>query len=188
MKMESNTTTSEAEQRVVYLMGDVIDREWTDDQRAAWSGFLELSACLKLDHNHELEAHHGLSISMVGLLGRLAAAENHVQRLTDLAAAMGLSLSRVSRIIDILERRRLVERVRCPNDRRAVNAQLTNLGLTAARQAQTTLRAAVQRDFLDALHDADAAVLAASFQRLLTAMDSRRDRTHVLSRQMESVE
>ncbi len=186
--MEHITTTSEAAQRVLYLMGDVIDSEWTPDQRAAWSGFLELSACLKLDHNHELETEHGLSISMVGLLGRLAAAENHVQRLTDLAAAMGLSLSRVSRIIDILERRHLVERVQCPNDGRAVNAQLTSLGLSEARQAQTTLRAAVQRDFLEALRGSDAALLAASFQRLLAAMEARRDRADTTEHQVESVE
>jgi DNA-binding MarR family transcriptional regulator len=81
-----------------------------------------------------------------------------------------------------------VERVQCPNDGRAVNAQLTNLGLTAARQAQTTLRAAVQRDFLDALGGVDAAALAASFQRLLTAMETRRGQTHVTVRQLESVE
>ena len=185
---EGNTTSHEAARRVIYLMGDVIDGAWTPDQRAAWSGFLALSACLKLDHNHELEAHHGLSLSMVGLLGRLAAAENHVQRLSDLAAAMGLSLSRVSRIIDILERRELVKRVQCPNDGRAVNAQLTGLGLSEARQAQMTLRAAVQRDFLDALDPADAAALAASFQRLLMAMEARRGQTDTTSPQLEPVE
>ena len=161
------TATNDDGRRTVYLMGDDIGHEWTAQQRAAWGGFVAVSALLKREHNRELEAAHALSISMVGLLGRLAAAEHHVLRLTDLAEMTGLSLSRVSRIIDLLEERELVQRVRCPSDGRAVNAQLTDEGLAQARDAQATLRGAVQRDFLDGLDDDDAAVLALAFERLL---------------------
>ena len=68
-------------------------------------------------------------MSMVGLMGRLAAAERRTVRLTDLAGAMGLSLSRVSRIVDILEGRGLVERQASLTDARATNAHLTRKGL-----------------------------------------------------------
>ena len=164
-------TTNEDTKPSVYLVGDDIGREWTAEQRAAWSGFVAVSGLLKRDHNRELEASHGLSISMVGLLGRLAAAENHVMRLTDLAGMAGLSLSRVSRIVDLLERREHVSRVRCPSDGRAINAQLSDDGLAMAREAQATLRAAVQRDFFDGLDGDDAAALAAVFDRLLRRID-----------------
>jgi DNA-binding MarR family transcriptional regulator len=163
-----STTVNRHSKRAVYLMGDDIGREWTAEERAAWSGFVAISALLKREHNRELEAEHGLSISMVGLLGRLAAAEHHVLRLTDLAEMTGLSLSRVSRIVDLLEQRVLVARVRCPSDRRAINAQLTDDGLALAREAQATLRGAVQRDFFDGLEDDDIAAMAAAFDRLLT--------------------
>lgn len=166
-----SATTNDGSKRTVYLMGDDIGREWTAEQRAAWGGFVAMSALLKRSHDRELEEGHGLSISMVGLLGRLAAAEHHVLRLTDLAAMTGLSLSRVSRIIDLLEQRELVARVRCPSDRRAINAQLTDEGLAIARQAQTTLRSAVQRDFFDGLEEDDVAALAVVFARLLGRID-----------------
>jgi DNA-binding MarR family transcriptional regulator len=57
-------------------------------------------------------------------------------RLSTVASATGLGLSRVSRIIDILERRKLVERPSCPDDARAVDAHLTKAGLALAREAQ----------------------------------------------------
>ena len=160
MKMEHITTASEAAQRVLYLMGDVIDSEWTPDQRAAWSGFLELSACLKLDHNHELETEHGLSISAwLDFTGQTRRGREPRPTAYRPRRRNGPQPEQGSRIIDILERRHLVERVQCPNDGRAVNAQLTSLGLSEARQARTTLRAAVQRDFLEALRGSDAALL-----------------------------
>jgi len=166
-----STTTNADSKRTVYLVGDDIGREWTAEQQAAWNGFVGLSGALKRDHNRELEASHGLSISMVGLLGRLAAAENHVMRLTHLADTTGLSLSRVSRIVDLLERRELVHRVRCPSDGRAINAQLSDEGLAIAREAQATLRAAVERDFFDGLDGEEAAALAVVFERLLGRID-----------------
>ena len=71
----------------------------------------------------ELEAEHGLSISSLELMSRLATSEQGLLRLTTLAEAAGLSLSRVSRILDGLERRGLVERrptrmTRAPRRRR----------------------------------------------------------------------
>ncbi|HEY4897856.1 MAG TPA: MarR family transcriptional regulator [Solirubrobacteraceae bacterium] len=177
-----STTTKEDSRRTVYLMGDEIARQWTEDQRAAWSGFVAVSALLKRDHNRELEATHGLSISMVGLLGRLAAAEHHVMRLTDLAERTGLSLSRVSRIVDLLERRELLNRVRCPSDGRAINAQLSDEGLETARAAQTTLRNAVQRDFFDALDGQDVRALASAFELLLGRIDPSADPEEIVGR------
>ena len=81
--------------RAAYLMGDAV-LEWAGDAVAAWTGFLEVFAQIKRDVDHQLEIKHALSMSMVGLLGRLAAADRRTVRLTDLAGAMGLSLSRVS--------------------------------------------------------------------------------------------
>ena len=129
--------------RTAFTMGCAVEREWTADQLAAWSGFVGAAARIGRAHDDELEAKHGLSISMIGLLGRLAVIDEQTSRLTDLATVLGLSLARVSRIVDVLERRGLVERVRCPFDARSVNARLTSTGLTVAREAQATVRAAV---------------------------------------------
>jgi DNA-binding MarR family transcriptional regulator len=160
------TALNDTTGRIGYFLGDVIESEWTAEQRAAWSGLMDIPPGLRREHNRELEASHRLTLSMLGLLGRLASVADHVLGLSDLARATGLSLSRVSRVIDVLEGRKLVERVRCPGDARAVNAQLTDAGLDLARNAQATLRSAVRRDFLSALDETEVAVLASAFERL----------------------
>jgi DNA-binding MarR family transcriptional regulator len=82
-----------------------------------------------------------------------------------LAGEAGLSLSRVSRIVDALEARRLVERQPCPGDARAINAQLTPPGLELAQAAQTTHLAAVRERFFDRLSAREIEMLAEIFPR-----------------------
>ena len=82
-----------------------------------------------------------------------------------LAAEAGLSLSRVSRIVDMLESRKLVVRQPCPDDARAINAELTPAGLELAQAAQSTHLAAVRERFFDHLSEAEVATLATVFLR-----------------------
>jgi DNA-binding MarR family transcriptional regulator len=158
-------------QRSEYLNGAEIVTSWTQEEREAWAGFFAYTVALPRLHSEEFEASHQLSIGMIGMLGRLLAAENHAIRLTDLAAAMDLSLGRVSRVVDILEQRGLVKRVPCPSDARAVNAVLTRRGLSASRKAQATSRAAVRRDFVDLLSKGEIALLGNIFERLLRHLE-----------------
>ncbi|HET6509049.1 MAG TPA: MarR family transcriptional regulator [Baekduia sp.] len=151
-------------------MGDGIAADWAPERLAAWTAFVELAGRIKQVHDKEFEAEHALSLSMIGLMGRLAVAERRTLRLTDLATAMGLSLGRVSRIVDILERRGLVERGPCPSDARAINAHLTRRGLAQVRKAQATVRAAVERDFAFALDDDETAALAGALARMLARL------------------
>ncbi len=87
-------------------------------------------------------------------------------RLTDLADRAGLSLSRVSRIVDSLEARGLVERRRCPEDKRARNAGLTAAGADLLEAAQATHFAGVQTKFFEQVDSTEMAALAAVFGRL----------------------
>lgn len=148
-----------------YVVGDDGLSRWSDTHADAWIGFLETHRAIVRGLDQELDARHGLSMSGVELLGRLAAADDRRLRLSRLAADTGLSLSRVSRIVDALERRGLVERVPCPSDARAINAQLTEDGLGLAREAQATHFADVQRRFFDRLEPDEVALLARVFGR-----------------------
>jgi DNA-binding MarR family transcriptional regulator len=85
-------------------------------------------------------------------------------RLTKLAEAAGLSLSRVSRILDGLERRGLVERRPDPVDTRAKNAWLTPDGFDVLRAGLRTHFDGVERLFLDRLSDDDVETLARVFE------------------------
>lgn len=152
--------------RAGYMMGDNVDREWSADHAPAWEGFLELSRRIRRAADGVLEP-YGLSTSMLGLLGRLARAEGRTLRQTQLADAMGLSVSRVSRLIDVLEARALVERRPCPTDARATNVTLTRSGLTTTRKAQDAVFAFVEERFVQPLDARELSTLAAVFTRLL---------------------
>jgi DNA-binding MarR family transcriptional regulator len=140
---------------------------WTPDEADAWIGLLEAHKQLTRALDAELDAAHGLGLSTLELLGRLAAAGDRWPRLSELAAETGLSLSRVSRHIDALERRGLVQRRRCEADSRAVEAQLTGVGLALQREAEAAHAAAVRARFLDQVSPAELAALAAVFRRFV---------------------
>jgi DNA-binding MarR family transcriptional regulator len=148
-----------------YVVGDDGLSAWSETSADAWIGLLETHRRLTRALDAELEAEYGLSLSGLELLGRLAAAEDRRQRLSTLAGETGLSLSRVSRIVDALERRALVERRPCPADARAINAHLTDAGLALVREAQAAHFAAVQRSFFDRLSPGEVATLAEVFAR-----------------------
>lgn len=150
-----------------YVIGDDGLAQWSDVHADAWIGLLETHKRLTRALDAELEARHGLGLSGVEVLGRIAAAPERRLRLGALAAASGLSLSRVSRIVDALERRALVERRACPNDARAVEAHLTEAGLALVRAAQASHFAAVERRFFDHLGEDEVAVLARVFARFV---------------------
>jgi DNA-binding MarR family transcriptional regulator len=138
---------------------------WTADEADAWIGLLEAHKQLTRALDAELDAAHGLGLSSLELLGRLAAAGERWPRLSELAAETGLSLSRVSRHMDALERRGLVERRRCETDSRAVEAHLTGAGAALQREAEAAHAAAVRARFLDQVGDDELAVLAGVFRR-----------------------
>jgi DNA-binding MarR family transcriptional regulator len=139
--------------------------EWSEGYAAAWIGLLATHRRLTRELDAELESAHGLTLSGLELLARLAGAADRRLRLTALAGEAGLSLSRVSRIVDALEERRLVERQPCPADARAINAQLTPAGLELAQAAQSTHLAAVRERFFDRLSTLEIETLAEIFPR-----------------------
>jgi DNA-binding MarR family transcriptional regulator len=148
-----------------YVVGDDGLASWSDTHADAWIGLLETHKQLTRALDAELEARHRLSLSSLELLGRLARAEDHQLRLSALAQAAGLSLSRVSRLIDLLETRELVRREACAEDARAVEAHLTQQGLVLAREAQATHFASVQQRFFDQLQPGELEALAQVFGR-----------------------
>jgi DNA-binding MarR family transcriptional regulator len=139
--------------------------QWDPTYVDAWIGLLQTHRQLTRELDTRLEAEHGLSLSGLELLARLAAVPENWLRLSALATQTGLSLSRVSRIVDALEGRRLVERQPCPADARAINAHLTSSGSELLREAERTHRSVAQQAFFDHLSVAEVQTLAAVFAR-----------------------
>jgi DNA-binding MarR family transcriptional regulator len=140
-------------------------RQWSPSQADAWIGLLETHKRLTRELDSELERRHGLGLSGVEVLGRLAS-DGGGLRLSVLARETSLSLSRISRVVDLLERRGLVRRRPCESDARAVEAHLTESGSALAAETQVTHLDFVARRFFDQLEPDELDTLARVFGRM----------------------
>jgi DNA-binding MarR family transcriptional regulator len=113
-------------------------------------------------------ANGGLTLSQYGLLegltGRPAA------RVQDLAGEAGITPSTATRILDALERRGVVRRVRSLEDRRAVAVSLTELGRELLEDQQEWLRGR-QRAFYASLPLAEQELAPDLLLRLAALID-----------------
>ncbi len=87
-------------------------------------------------------------------------------RMSELAEAVLLTRSGLTRCVDRLERRGLVERRKCPSDARGFLAALTEEGLRRFEEARPTHLAGVRRLFLERLERADLKRLAGIWERV----------------------
>ena len=157
--------------RAANIAGERAAARWSPSQATAWEGLLEVATSLRRRGEAAIAA-HGVSLGMLGVMGRLLRAEGLTLREGEVAADMGRSLSRVSRIVGALEARGLVRCAACPEDGRATNVTLTPAGAELTREVQADVFAFVQRGFFDALGEAEVETLAAVFARLIRATDA----------------
>ena len=94
------------------------------------------AVCAALER--ELSARHGLGLSEYEVLERLAETEQAKFRVQELAEAVHLSQSALSRLIDRLARVGLVERCECDMDRRGIYVTLTEAGRQRHAEAAPT--------------------------------------------------
>jgi DNA-binding MarR family transcriptional regulator len=86
----------------------------------------------------ELQAEFAITMTEYFVLVNLSEAPEGALRMSELAARGAMSLSAISRVVDVLERRSLVERRRCPSDGRGLLAVLTDDGLALLQAAYPT--------------------------------------------------
>ena len=83
---------------------------------------------------------HGISYTELMVLHHLNAASNQSMRRVDLAEAIGLTASGVTRLLLPMEKRHLVEREANPRDARVSLIKLTRAGKNLYRDAFTTFQ------------------------------------------------
>jgi DNA-binding MarR family transcriptional regulator len=105
---------------------------------ASWRAFLRAHATITRALETELEAEQDLSLAAYDVLVQLAEAPTRKLRMTELAEAVLLSRSGVTRLVDRLERAGLVRRTPVEGDGRGVAAALTPAGLDRLRIAART--------------------------------------------------
>jgi len=110
------------------------------DLADAWSETLRRHARVSCALERELQAAHGLGVSEFEVLERLAVGDKEQRRMQDLAEAVYLSQSALSRLIGRLESEGLVTRAICAEDRRGIFACLTEQGRARYEAARPTQR------------------------------------------------
>jgi DNA-binding MarR family transcriptional regulator len=138
----------------------------TQAELAAWYGFLRAHSGLIAELDRELEAGHGIALRSYEVLLRLAQAEEGRLRMSELADAVVLSRSGLTRLVDRLESQGYVERHRCPSDARGAHAVITDTGMERLRSAADTHVAAVRRLFVERFSEAELRTMASFWRRL----------------------
>src|SRR4051812_27792330 len=101
------------------------------------------------------------SLSWYDALYELYLAPERRLRMIELAQSALLSRSGLTRLVDKLEKEKLIERQACPTDRRVLHAQLTATGVELLRKIWPVYRAGIAKYFAVHLGQTEAEKLAA---------------------------
>lgn len=140
---------------------------WLDDREAsAWRGYRRMRLLLDLQLNRDLARDSGLSDADYDVLSHVSESAGNCARLTELAAHMHWSKSRLSHHITRMQQRNLVERRECAEDGRGSLVLLTDLGRKTIEEAAPKHVASVRTHMIDLLTDEELAALDAFSHRI----------------------
>jgi len=145
------------------IEGSVLSRR----ELGAWRGLLATHRQVIAALDAELEREHGLALSSYEVLLQLNEEPEHSLRMGRLADLLLLSRSGLTRLVDRLAARGLVERHSCPSDRRGTYARLTAEGRQRFEEARPTHLRGVREHFISHVAATDQDRLAAIWGQIL---------------------
>lgn len=141
----------------------------TAKEEAAWRALARAVLVIpRLLDGDMLEA-HGLNITEYNVLMNLSEAPKRSLRMSELANYVAITDSGLTRVLDRLSRRGLVERVRAHDDGRGQIAVLTRAGLARLKKAWPSHLASVRFHILDHLEGLDLVALADALTNIASA-------------------
>src|SRR5260370_11412220 len=141
--------------------------ELEEAQLTAWRSFLTAHATLIDRIEHELVGASVLPLSWYDVLLALYEAPDHRLRMHELASAIVLSRSGLTRLVDRLEAEGLLFRERSGTDRRGAYAVLTDAGFAALRQTWPVYARGIGEHFARYLSGKEAPTLTQVFLKVL---------------------
>ena len=135
----------------------------------AWVAFLTAHSQVVPRVSQELEAACGISLAWYDVLFQLSLAPEGRRRMHELAEAVLLSKSGLTRLVDRMEQAGLVTRAAVPGDRRSLYVRLTPAGRRLVEKARRTVREIVEDCFGRHLSDGELAMLRDSLARIAQA-------------------
>jgi len=139
----------------------------SQEELAAWRGFLRVHSALIRALDAELATAHDLSLHAYEVLLYLHDAPDGRLRMTELSHSVLLSASGITRLVDRLEARGLVCRSPCELDGRGYWAALTEAGATKLAAARPTHLAGVRRLFLSQVGKDELVLLGRVWERVV---------------------
>ena len=143
-----------------------------EDINIAWVRFLRAHAAVTRELSARLEARHGLTLSDFDVLIQLYHAPEHALRRVDIARAVLLTASGITRLLDGLERSGWVEKRACESDARVSYAALTDAGRRKFEECRRAHQADIAELFGGRYSEAEQAQLAELLGRLPLAETS----------------
>ena len=138
---------------------------------AAWRLVLETHSRVVPRLDQELREAHGLRLDWYDVLLQLHEAGGRL-RMYELARATLISRTDCTRIVDRMERARLVRRESAGEDGRGVFAALSAAGLAALREAAPTHLAGIERLFASHVAPTEAGAMSTALGRVAANLDS----------------
>jgi len=137
-----------------------------DWRLTAWRNFLRTHSHLMRLLEQDLQSRHKIPLGSYDVLVQLAEAPNHRLRMSDLAQAVLLSRSGLSRLVDRLQKDGLVQREPDPLDARGLYTVLTEKGRSTLRDASVVHLAGVSRLVTERLSDEELGQLSELMAKL----------------------
>jgi DNA-binding MarR family transcriptional regulator len=147
-----------------------------DPRRLAWWLFLRSHRAVLRVLEAELKAELGLSLTWYDVLAQLAAAPRGHLLMHELADAIVLSNSGLTRLVDRMEEAGLLRRQPMPGNRRAIELRLTPIGEARYRKAREIHERGIEEHFVRHLDRAEGEAMLAALERVLAAAGSVRTR------------
>src|SRR5437588_5834573 len=148
------------------MTSQVLMPQTSASAREAWFGLLRGHATARRSLNAGLQTEHGLTVTEFEALLLLSRAESRSLRRVDLADGLQLTASGVTRLLDGLEDKGLVENATCDSDARVTYAVLTEAGALNLERASCSHVASVRAFFEERFSPRELEMLASLLGRL----------------------
>ncbi|HZL81730.1 MAG TPA: MarR family transcriptional regulator [Demequina sp.] len=121
------------------------------EDQAIWRQYLRATLEVRESLERDLLLEFGLSLNEYEVMVVLSESPDHTTRMSTLAEDLVNSRSRLTHTVHRMEKRGLVERTSCSDDRRGVNCRLTDSGYAVLESTAPSHVESVRRNIFDRL-------------------------------------
>lgn len=150
-------------------------RPFDDVEDRAWRALVHVADLLPRHLDNEMEDARRISVKEFAILLHLSESQDSTLRMSTLAADVGLSPSRTTRVVETLRRRGWVQKSPDASDGRATTVAITDSGRAQVGPAYDVQVEGARRILFDHITREDAEQLARILRRLSITL-SREDR------------